>query len=411
MNRLEELIEEMCPDGVEYKKLGDIANIARGASPRPIKNFLTDKDDGINWIKIGDVKTGEKYITETAEKITKEGAQKSHFVYAGDFILSNSMSFGRPYILKIDGCIHDGWLSISNFSQCLISDFLYYILISSPIQKEMAKKASFGGAVRNLNADIVREIKIPVPPLEVQHEIVRILDNFTQLTEELTAELSTELTARKQQKAYYRDKLLMVDSPVPKVRLGDICEIITKGTTPKFYTTSGVNFIKTESIENTKIIPERLSFVDEETHNTFLKRSILKEDDILIAIAGTIGKCAMVGKEFLPANTNQALAIIRLAKGNSPKYIMYLLQSSLMKDYMKRNIKGSAQPNLNLQQLNDFVIPLPQRYIQDKIVDALNNFDVIYSDLTDRLPDEINDRQRQYAYYRDKLLTFKEKIA
>ena len=195
MSKLDELLAEYCPDGVQSFFLGDIANISRGASPRPIKNFITEDDDGIPWIKIGDVSVGSKYITSTAEKITKEGASKSRLVRKGDFILSNSMSFGRPYILGIDGCIHDGWLSISGFEEKIMPDFLYYSLVSTRVQKEMAQKASFGGAVQNLNADIVRGIAIPVPPIEVQREIVRILDNFT------------ELTARKKQYEYYRNSL------------------------------------------------------------------------------------------------------------------------------------------------------------------------------------------------------------
>ena len=205
MSKLDELIKELCPNGVEYKNFGEIATIIRGASPRPIKNFITTNKDGVNWIKIGDVKPGEKYITETAEKITIEGVKKSREVKVGDFILSNSMSFGRPYILKINGCIHDGWLSISDFKDSFITDFLYHLLNSNICQYEMRKKASFGGAVQNLNAEIVRSIVLPVPPLEVQREIVRILDSFTLLTAELTA----ELTARKKQYEYYRDILLV----------------------------------------------------------------------------------------------------------------------------------------------------------------------------------------------------------
>lgn len=119
MSKLDELIRELCPNGVEYKKLGEIATVLRGASPRPIKKYITNDSDGVNWIKIGDVPVGSKYITQSEEKITKEGAEKSRYVRKGDFILSNSMSFGRPYILAIDGCIHDGWLSISNFKDAL----------------------------------------------------------------------------------------------------------------------------------------------------------------------------------------------------------------------------------------------------------------------------------------------------
>ena len=152
-----------------------------------------------------------------------------------------------------------------------------------------------------------------------------------------------------------------------------------------------------------------LSYIDEETHLGFLKRSILEADDILITIAGaTIGKCAMVPADILPANTNQALAIIRLADGNSKNYIMYLLKSNHMKEYMQSNIKGSAQPNLNLKQLNDFIIPLPSLEEQERIVAILDRFDSLCNDIFQGLPAEIEARQKQYEYYRDKLLTFKE---
>lgn len=185
MSKLDELLRELCPNGVEYKKLGEIATVLRGASPRPIKKYITNDSDGVNWIKIGDVPVGSKYITQSEEKITKEGTEKSRYVRKGDFILSNSMSFGRPYILAIDGCIHDGWLSISNFKDVFLSDYLYYLLSSSAIQQEMKKRASFGGAVQNLNADIVKALVLPVPPIEVQNEIVRILDDYTENVVEL----------------------------------------------------------------------------------------------------------------------------------------------------------------------------------------------------------------------------------
>ncbi len=187
--------------------LGEIATIVRGASPRPIKNFVTN-EDGVNWIKIGDVAPEAKYITSCKEHITKDGAEKSRYVKKGDFILSNSMSFGRPYILKIDGCIHDGWLSISEFENYVISDYLYYVLISNNIQKEMKKKASFGGAVQNLNSDIVKRIEIPVPSMEIQQQIVKFLDNFDTICTDLNIGLPAEIEARQKQYEYYRDKLL-----------------------------------------------------------------------------------------------------------------------------------------------------------------------------------------------------------
>ena len=187
---------------------GEIATIVRGASPRPIRSYITTDKDGVCWIKIGDVKPNTKYIVSTAEKITKGGAEKSRYVKKGDFILSNSMSFGRPYILKIDGCIHDGWLAISDYENWLLPDYLYHLLNSNEIQQEMKKKASFGGAVQNLNADIVRELELPIPSLEKQSDIVAILDRFDTLCNDLTKGLSAEIEARQKQYEYYRDKLL-----------------------------------------------------------------------------------------------------------------------------------------------------------------------------------------------------------
>lgn len=197
---------------VKYVKLGDISKIVRGASPRPIKNFITTSSTGINWIKIGDVNVNSKYITKTKEKITQEGATKSRYVRKGDFILSNSMSFGRPYILEIDGCIHDGWLSISEFEKYVTADYLYYYLISNKLQKEMKQRASFGGAVQNLNADIVRDLEIAVPPFSVQENIVKILDRFDKLNNDMSEGLPAEIEARKKQYEYYRDTLLSFDN-------------------------------------------------------------------------------------------------------------------------------------------------------------------------------------------------------
>ena len=125
----------MIPDDWEVKEFGRYVSIVRGGSPRPIQNYLTANMDGINWIKIGDVNPGDKYIISTEEKIIPEGKTYSREVHKGDFLLSNSMSFGRPYILQIDGCIHDGWLAIQNYSETFDRDFLFYLLGSEAIQK------------------------------------------------------------------------------------------------------------------------------------------------------------------------------------------------------------------------------------------------------------------------------------
>jgi len=187
--------------------MGEVASIVRGASPRPIQAFLTEDEDGLPWIKIGDVAADGKYITITSERITAVGAAKSRRVRPGDFVLSNSMSFGRPYILKIEGCIHDGWLSISGFSASFLPDFLYHLLRSTPVQAEFARRAG-AGTVQNLNAEIVRSVRVPVPTLSEQARIVAILDKFDALVNDLSVGLPAELAARRKQYEYYRDRLL-----------------------------------------------------------------------------------------------------------------------------------------------------------------------------------------------------------
>jgi type I restriction enzyme S subunit len=155
--------------------LRDLCSIARGGSPRPIKNFITDDPDGINWIKIGDTQKGGRYIDSTAEKIKPEGIARSRFVEAGSFLLSNSMSFGRPYILRTSGCIHDGWLVLEPDYERVNQDFLYHVLGSRTVFDQFDRLAA-GSTVRNLNIGLVEGVEIPLPPLEEQQRIVAILD-------------------------------------------------------------------------------------------------------------------------------------------------------------------------------------------------------------------------------------------
>ena len=192
---------------VEIVKLGSISNIVRGASPRPISNYITLEEDGINWIKIGDVDSESRYVEETKEKITQEGAKKSRIVKKGDLILSNSMSFGRPYIVNQEGCIHDGWILISDYQTNYSTDFLYYLLTTNKVQKYMRDNV-VSGTVQNLNIDIVKNIEIPLPPLEVQKRIVEVLDNFEKICNNLNIGLPAEIEARQKQYEFYRNFLL-----------------------------------------------------------------------------------------------------------------------------------------------------------------------------------------------------------
>ena len=172
------------PESWEWARLGEIVAIARGGSPRPIKEYLTESNDGINWIKIGDTDKDGKYINSCKEKIKVEGLNKTRKVYPGDFLLTNSMSFGRPYISNIEGCIHDGWLALSDYDKCYCSDFLFYLLLSPYAKKVFGAKVA-GAVVKNLNTDKVAGSVFPLPPLAEQHRIVDKIDKIFNMIEKL----------------------------------------------------------------------------------------------------------------------------------------------------------------------------------------------------------------------------------
>lgn len=170
-----QFIEMFSYENDDIKIIDDVANICRGASPRPIAKYVTDDENGVNWIKIGDVTDEDIYITQTAEKITEEGAKKSRAVEPGDFILSNSMSFGRPYIVGIQGCVHDGWLIISDYQDYLDPLFFYYELRSDLVQRQFDGSAN-GSCVKNLNSDLVKKVKIHVPSMDKQKEFIEFAE-------------------------------------------------------------------------------------------------------------------------------------------------------------------------------------------------------------------------------------------
>lgn len=171
------------PVSWEWIRLGNYSIIERGGSPRPIQDFITSDPLGLNWIKIGDTKPNSKYIFSTKEKIRKEGLGKTRMVYPGDFLITNSMSFGRPYISKINGCIHDGWLRIHP-SSMINKNFLYYLLMSPYVYKSLQTAAS-GGVVQNLNIGKVYDLIIPIPPLKEQNRIATKIDDLLVLCDQL----------------------------------------------------------------------------------------------------------------------------------------------------------------------------------------------------------------------------------
>lgn len=213
--------------------------VARGGSPRPIQNYLSTFSSGINWIKIGDTSSKSKYIVDAKEKIIPEGEQFSRSVKAGDFLLSNSMSFGRPYILKINGCIHDGWLVLQNYQDSYDTEYLYYILMSKYVFDQYLMKAS-GSSVLNLNKELVKTVTLFKPPLTEQKAIATALSDV----DDLIANLDKLITKKKAIKQGAMQQLLTPPHKGGKrlvgyngewmeKKLGEFCDITGAGIDKK----------------------------------------------------------------------------------------------------------------------------------------------------------------------------------
>lgn len=208
------------PEDWKVAILGDKVKIYRGGSPRPITRYITTSNEGVNWIKIGDVRSGEKYINATEEKIIPVGVSKSREVFVGDFILSNSMSFGRPYILNIDGCIHDGWLTIQNYTESFNREYLYYFLSSDMVLSQYIHMAA-GSSVKNLNKEKVASLIVFIPTKEEQKEIAEALSDM----DNLISSLEKLIEKKKAIKQACLQKMFPKDGEtVPEMRLPGFTE-------------------------------------------------------------------------------------------------------------------------------------------------------------------------------------------
>lgn len=177
-------------------QLGNISKIVRGGSPRPIDDYLTTGENTLNWLKIGDVDKEAKYITGTIEKVRKSALKKTREVQIGDLIMSNSMSFGRPYIMKIKACIHDGWIAITQISNTVTINYLYYFILSNASQIYFLKAAA-GSSVKNLNADIIKLLNVDLPQLHEQQKIADCLSSLDDLITAQTKKIETLKTHKK----------------------------------------------------------------------------------------------------------------------------------------------------------------------------------------------------------------------
>lgn len=389
MSNLEELIERLCPDGVEYKTLEKCCEIL-DKKRKPVAKSARISGEypyyGANGV--------QDYVSD--------------YIFDGEFVLvgedgSVITDKGTPVVTWASGKI---WVNnhahiISEINGVLLR-YIYYYLQTVDVT------IFIHGNIPKLTGKDFKSIKLPVPPLEVQREIVRILDNFTFLTTELAAELA----ARQKQYEYYKEYLFenhifdvewkRLDELFPFIRNGFV------GTIKSFFTneTDGIRYLEGTNIHDGVISDNEVLYVTKEFHKKHIKNQ-LKSDDILMVQSGHIGECAVVGKKYEGSNCH---ALIIMSNGGKclSKYYVYYFHTIKGFKSLTPAITGGTIKHVLAGKVGKIKVPVPSLEQQQRIVDILDRFDALCNDISDGLPAEIEARQKQYEYYRDKLLTFKE---
>ena len=407
MSKLDELIRGLCPEGVEYKKLGEIATISRGGNFQK-KDFLTE---GVPCIHYGQIYTKYGLFTDkTFTFISEECAKKQKMAQPNDIVMAVT-SENIEDVCKCLAWLGDEPAAISGHSAIIHHNqnakYLVYYFHSQMFFAQK-RKLAHGTKVIEVTPDALVDITLPLPPIEVQREIVRILDNFTNLTAELTA----ELTARKTQYNYYRDYLLSYKDNVKKYTIAELADtnigLATSVTQHK--RNSGVVLIHNSDIQPNKVVLKSIEYVSEEFADKN-KKKVLRKGDIITVHTGDVGTSAVIDDEFDGAIGFTTITTrIRDRKKITPEYLCHYLNSRQCKRDIER-VTISDRNNLNQKNYEKLTVPVPPLDVQNRIVNVLDNFEKICSDLNIGLPAEIEARQKQYEYYRDKLLTFKEVAA
>jgi len=406
MNKIEKLIAQLCPNGVKFKMLGEIASYTRGVSYKksneeidgPVRvlrsNNITLESNSLNFI---DVKTLSNSVR----------IREDQWLRPNDILIS-AASGSKEHVGKVAfidkeiGYSFGAFMAVvrSKETSCetLNQKFLYYLLSSRNFEKylEISLKST---TINNLNAGIMKNFLIPIPPLEIQQEIVNILDTFSELEAELKVELNAELEARRKQYQYYRDKLLSFEPP-PK-----ICNNHVFSYAP----IKNLSILQRgKSITRKQITDGNIPVVAGGRKPAYFHGTSNRSGETIV-VAGSGAYAGYVSYWKEPIYVSDGFTIKPDNSLVVTKYIFYVLKSNQNKLYTMKQ-QGGGVPHFYIKNIESFLIPVPPLEVQHEIVSILDNFDALVNDLSIGIPAEIAARRKQYKYYRDKLLTFKEAV-
>lgn len=409
MSKLDDLIQKLCPDGVEYKPLSEIFNTRNGYTPsKKEKNFW--ENGTVPWFRMEDIRENGGILDHAMQYVSINAIKGDPFP-ENSIIVATSATIGEHALITVPSIANQRFTYLmvkEQYKDDYDPKFLYYYCFKLD---EYCKECLNQGNFASVDMKKFAKFQFPRLPIEIQREIVRMLDSYTESVVELQRQLTAELTARKTQYAYYRDSLLSMKSQWYHVKIIDmLSQPITDGphTTPQFVQ-NGVPFISVDSIWDGKIHFEKMrGYITEAFDEECCKKYKPQKNDVYMVKSGsTTGKVAFVDTD-IRFNIWSPLAAMRVNEQNSARFLFYLLQTEKVQKQVKAKASHGSQPNLGMRELEQFEVDVPPLDVQNRIVEVLDNFEKICSDLNIGLPAEIEARQKQYEYYRDKLLTFVE---
>lgn len=322
---------------------------------------------------IGDTKGDSKYIERVAKKIKREGLGKTRQVQPGDFLLTNSMSFGRPYILKTSGCIHDGWLVLHPKSDNLYTDYFYYCLSSDAVYQKLSAKAA-GAVVKNLNTAIVKELEVPLPPLPIQKQIAALLEKADTLRSQCK-QMEQELNQLAQSVflEMFGDYRKSDVSVTPLGEIADVCSGVTKGQNLEGKETVIAPYMRVANVQDGHIDLSEIKKI--EAKKSDYEKYLLEVGDVLLTEGGDFDKlgrgAVWEGKVSNCIHQNHVFRV-RLNHEHLPKYFEYLLQTPYAKQYFLKCAKKTTNlASINITQLKALPVPKEEKEDQQRFVDFI----------------------------------------
>ncbi len=440
MHKIERLLQTLAPKGVEFKTLEEVFEIKNGYTPSKNNPEFWEKGT-IPWFRMEDIRENGRILKDSIQHITPKALKGKKLFPKNSIIISTTATIGEHALLIVDSLANQQFTFLSKKANCNIALDMKFFFYQCFLLGEWCKKNTNVSGFASVDMTAFKKYKFPIPPLEIQQEIVKILDAFT----ELNTELNTELKARKKQYEYYQNMLLdfkginqnrkdakmsaktypkrlqtLLQTLAPKGvefrKLGDMTISFTKQTgfdysafikptLIKEYLPNYIPFIQNKDFLGHYINYKTDYFIPNEIAIRF-PQILLNEKCLLISISGSIGKVA-VFNHSQDAFIGGAIAVLKFKEKKSLDFVMHFLMSASGQKLLLNGVKSGSHKNLTIADLKKITIPIPPLEIQQEIVKILDQFSALTTDLLAGIPAEIKARKKQYEYYREKLLTFK----